>query len=122
MDNSLNLSGLADKIKNVCAEKGVGLQEALADCGASRNALCASYKGSSISTAILYKIANRLNVSLDYLTGRTTYPEVLSDDTLADFNENQELFKAMSQLSPDEKSLIKAQIEGIVNHKATVNS
>lgn len=67
---------LATSIKEVAESKNIVIKSMLEELGFGSNTMSALYHGKSISFDRLAKIADYLNVSIDYLVGRTTDPEL----------------------------------------------
>ena len=65
----------ANIIKNTCKRRLVAINTMLAECGIRKSLIYDMEKRSKTPSAeILEKIADYLNVSVDYLLGRTDYP------------------------------------------------
>ena len=69
-----NTTKVADKIRATAKEKRVPIKVILADCGLGVNAISQFSAGKVMSSFNLAKIADRLDVSVDYLLGRTNNP------------------------------------------------
>jgi DNA-binding Xre family transcriptional regulator len=69
--NSINI---AENIKIIAIKKKVTLKKMLSDCGLGLNAMSALNKGSMIAADSLAKIADYLDVSVDFLLSRTDNP------------------------------------------------
>ena len=67
---------LAECIKKCAKLKHIQLKDIFSSCGLSKNVMTNLYKGSMLKADNLAKIADRLDVSVDYLLGRTESPEV----------------------------------------------
>ena len=67
---------MVERIKKVAKEKRIPLKVLLLECGLGINALNQIKPGSEFSSKSLLLIADRLEVSVDYLLGRTDNPEV----------------------------------------------
>ena len=61
---------IADKIKQLAKNKGVSLKQMLSDCELGINFVSQIASGSAITYINLAKIADYLDVSIDYLLGR----------------------------------------------------
>ena len=71
---------VVQRIKDVARQKGIKTSEMLIACELSKNALSSmSSRGSWIQANSLAKIADYLNVSVDYLLGRTNEPKTVSN-------------------------------------------
>jgi transcriptional regulator with XRE-family HTH domain len=71
-----NMSDVAMTIKMVARLKGISVTELLARCELGKNYLVNMAGGTSPSLESIAKIADVLDVSVDYLLGRTNIPEV----------------------------------------------
>jgi transcriptional regulator with XRE-family HTH domain len=69
-----NPQEIAARIKNTAAEKGIALKTLLSECGLGINTVSKIAAGTDILTMNFVKIADRLDVSIDYLVGRTDDP------------------------------------------------
>lgn len=67
---------VAEKIKNTAKQKKIILKNMLIDCGLGINAMSGMYHGKILASDSLAKIADYLEVSTDYLLGRTDNPEI----------------------------------------------
>lgn len=67
-----------DRIQNVIRSKGLVQKNVLADCGLNENTLKRMTDNRGMSSFSLAKIADYLEVSVDYLLGRTDDPETKS--------------------------------------------
>ena len=76
-----NSAILAENIKNTAKQKNITLKNMLTECALGVNAISHLYHGRVIASDSLAKIADYLNVSVDYLlTGKITSEKDLSDD------------------------------------------
>ena len=71
-----NPQEIAARIKSTAAMKDVSLKSLLTDCGLGINTVSKIAAGTDILTLNFVKIADYLNVSVDYLLGRTDIPEI----------------------------------------------
>ena len=71
-----NTSEIASRIKNTAKSKKIMMKEILSACDLNINAISEFAKGKQLSCISLAKIADYLDVSVDYLLGRTDNPEV----------------------------------------------
>ncbi len=80
----MNNSYTANLIKNLCKEKGVSIKTVLEDCNIRSSLIHdMNKKNKTPSTEILEKIADYLDVSIDYLVGRiNTAEKALPEDEL----------------------------------------
>lgn len=68
---------ISDKIKMLAKEKKIPIKVLLEECGLSKNTLSSMQSGGSLpKSENLAKIADGLNVSVDYLLGRTDDPNL----------------------------------------------
>lgn len=67
---------IANKIKEVAKLRNITLKQMLVDLSLGSNAMSAMYHGKIIASDSLARIADYLDVSVDYLLGRTDVPEV----------------------------------------------
>lgn len=89
-----NSQETSNKIKQVAKQKNITLKKMLSDCGLGINLISQMAKGHAASAANLLKIADYLNVSVDYLVGRTGESDIdkeLANVDFALYNETKEL-------------------------------
>lgn len=67
---------IAERIKSYAAEKNISQRKLLTECGLGINTISKISSGADIMTLNFAKIADYLDVSIDYLLGRTDNPEV----------------------------------------------
>ena len=72
MYNSYNI---AENIKTIAKNKKIIIKNMLKECNLGRNTLSHLYDGNMIAADSLAKIADYLDVSVDYLLGRTDKPD-----------------------------------------------
>lgn len=72
----MDINKLIQNIDLLSAQKGVNKTNALAECGAGKNFISNIMKGSDPSIAKVEQVADYYGVSIDYLLGRTTAPEL----------------------------------------------
>lgn len=73
----------ANRIKEIAQDKGVLIKDLLDACELSKNALSSMLsRGSWLRPSSLAKIADHLDVSVDYLLGRSDSPTLACDDLL----------------------------------------
>lgn len=72
----MDINKLIQNIDLLSAQKGVNKTSALAECGAGKNFISNIMKGSDPSIAKVEQVADYYGVSIDYLLGRTTAPEL----------------------------------------------
>lgn len=66
---------LANRIKETAKSKGVALNKLLEECGLGCNTMSHLLHGRSLAFDSLAAIADYLDISVDYLLGRTENPE-----------------------------------------------
>lgn len=71
-----NSSNIVKRINKKCEKRGITQKELLERCGLNKNALNTMTDARGISCFSLCKIAEELDVSIDYLLGRTTDVQV----------------------------------------------
>lgn len=72
----LNSQNVAERIKEQAKLKGVSIKKLLEDCELGANTVGKMANGTDVFSQTLAKIADYLNVSVDYLLGRTDNPEI----------------------------------------------
>ncbi len=75
----LNSSEIAERIKMLSKEKGITVNQLLSQAGLGRNTM-SNFKTSMPKVDTLTKIADCLDCSLDYLSGRASTPNGSIDD------------------------------------------
>lgn len=76
-------TNIAAKIKELSKAKNIVIKDMLTECGLSKNTLSSMLSGGSTPKSDnLARIADYLNVSVDYLLGRTNIPEVNKVNTI----------------------------------------
>ena len=72
-------SNIAEKIKTMAKIKKIQIKDMLKDCELGKNSLSSMQSGGSIPKSdTLAKIADYLDVSVDYLLGKTDIPQVIN--------------------------------------------
>lgn len=74
-----DLSEIANRIRSIAKLKNISISFMLNEIGLGKNTIVKMSDGADILSQNLAKIADYLEVSIDYLLGRTTIPTVLSD-------------------------------------------
>ena len=77
-----------DRIQTIIRSRGLVQKEVLADCGLNENTLKRMTDNRGMASFSLAKIADYLNVSVDYLLGRTDEPEVKSMSNVVSIDGN----------------------------------
>ena len=70
-----NAQNLTEKIKKEAKNKNILIRDMLTECGLSINAISQITDKKGLSSFSLAAIADYLDVSVDYLLGRTENPE-----------------------------------------------
>lgn len=91
---------LANTIKTVANNKGIAIGDMLRNCGLGINTISHLNHGKSIAFDSLAKIADYLEVSVDYLLGREENPELKYDPTI------NQVAEAFSKLSFSDKTKV----------------
>ena len=71
-----------DRIKDVCRQRGINMESMLVDCGLGVNAIRQINDKKGMASYSLAKIADYLDVSVDYLLGRSDFLTPPPDDLL----------------------------------------
>lgn len=71
-----NAQVLKDRIRLTCKEQNTSVMFMLSECGLGVNAISQISDTKGMSCIALFKIADFLDVSIDYLLGRTDKQEV----------------------------------------------
>ncbi len=78
-DNEITLKNTGSIIKELCAEKGVTVQELEKACGLGNSSVNRWVAGSSPTLKALIPISKYFDVSIDYLAGLTDEKEKIED-------------------------------------------
>lgn len=70
-----NTQIIAENIKLQTKQKNITVKKMLQDCSLGVNTVSKIASGTDITTRTLYKIADYLGCSVDYLLGRTDNPD-----------------------------------------------
>lgn len=71
-----------DRIKDICRQRGINMELMLVDCGLGVNAIRQINDKKGMASYSLAKIADYLDVSVDYLLGRSESPNPARDALL----------------------------------------
>ena len=93
-----NTQEIAQRIKIRTKENGCTIGNMLSELNLGVNIISQLAKGQEMSCLNIAKIADYLNVSVDYLLGRTGTPEIEPTDHMT-----QILIKHFNKLSPQDK-------------------
>lgn len=115
-----NTQIIANRIKTQAKQKNISVKDILSFYAIDKNLLNKLSKGKDTSTQNIYKIADYLHVSVDYLLGRTDIPtstysinnknttingtqaNVINNNVVSD-NITEEFFRLFEKLSFEEK-------------------
>ena len=103
-----------ERIKELANKQGLSINALEEKLGYSRNTLY-SLKKQKASTERMQEIADYLNVSLDYLLGRTDNPALANDDTIAGYTSDDLRKMAENAKTFDGKPLTEEDIDAIQN-------
>lgn len=92
-------NAVADRIRALAKAKKVSMKQILADAGLGYNTMT-TYRTSMPKADNLAKIADQLDCSVDYLLGRTDYPDLVQVDEKG----NLIVIEAMAPRAPKEKN------------------
>lgn len=74
------LLNIANRIKELCDKKGISINKMLLECNAGERTFYNIKSGSAPSIDKIYRIANYLDCSIDYLVGRGTDHSINTGD------------------------------------------
>lgn len=103
-----------ERIKELANKQGLSINALEEKLGYSRNTLY-SLKKQKASTERMQEIADYLNVSLDYLLGRTDNPAIAKDDTITGYTSDDLRKMAENAKTFDGKPLTEEDIDAIQN-------
>ena len=107
-----NSPALANKIKEIAKLKNISLKDLLSDCGLGSNTMSHLKHNKAIAFDSLAKIADYLDISVDYLIGRTDIPKIVNlpepliSTLLSEYNKNSDDFISDDFIKEPPKSLI----------------
>jgi len=128
---------MANRIKSICKQKKISISELLSDCELTKSFIYdLERRKTSPSCDKIYKIANRLECSVDYLLGITDNPNILinmngnrqnnvnGNNTISivpsatsDLDElTSELIKSFKKLTPIQKAKIMVMVDEIIQN------
>ena len=93
-----NSQEIANRIKTLSKQKNISVNQLLLECGLGKNTVAKLSSGTDILTQNFAKIADYLNCSVDYLLGRTDYPDIITKDNKG----NIVLLELMKQNKPND--------------------
>ena len=107
---------LSKRIKEICKQKKIPIKTLLEECGMNRNTIYDLEKKQVFPASDkISRIADHLEVSIDYLLGRTDDPEQKTEPTPP--TETEKLIQKINLLTENEKQLLAAMIDGILQKK-----
>lgn len=133
----MNNEQMANRIKSICKQKKISISELLSDCELTKSFIYdLERRKTSPSCDKIYKIANRLECSVDYLLGITDNPNILinmngnrqnnvnGNNTISivpsatsDLDElTSELIKSFKKLTPIQKAKIMVMVDEIIQN------
>lgn len=71
-----NSQTVAERIKSTCTDRKISVAKMLSECAIAKNTIGNLAAGSDLTLSNAFKIADYLDVSVDFLLGRTDKPEV----------------------------------------------
>lgn len=107
-----NSPALANKIKEIAKLKNISLKDLLSDCGLGSNTMSHLKHNKAIAFDSLAKIADYLDISVDYLIGRTDIPKIINlpepliSTLLSEYNKNSDEFISDEFIKEPPKNLI----------------
>ena len=103
-----NSTEIANNIKKIAKDKGIVLKTMFYEIGIGENTM-SNFKKSMPKVDTLGKIADYLNVSMDYLTGRTTEPtqQIMNNREVGKAIQAQ-TYNSSSELNGLQKEMIEA--------------
>lgn len=108
LQKSSEYSNIFNSIIDICNEKGISVTSLIEKFASSRSAITA-WKNGTINADIIPKLAQELNVSVDYLlTGKENNPII--DESIT------ECIKLFSQLSEIDKGRILNEMENYIKN------
>jgi len=109
MTKGIDASVISKRITQIREERGMNQAGLAQKAGITPAAVSQIESGKRTpTTPVLHRIANVLEVSIDYLTGRTD--EVKLEDLLQQ-DEVQQFYRGFQSLDPEDKKLIQQHIE-----------
>ena len=117
-----NAQILAENIKNIAKAKNITLKSMLSDCDLNVNTLNQISDKKGISCFGLERIADYLDVSVDYLLGRTDEPKTINQINTGDVGNNSNVNINKSSFSDTDNELISEFKKLTFNDKAKVMS
>ncbi len=101
-----NSHDLAISIKSIAKEKNIIIKDMLTSCDLGSNTMSSLYHGKSIAFDSVAKIADYLDVSVDYLLGRTEEPQTMNQVNNGNIGNNSNVNINKSSLSDTDNELI----------------
>ena len=109
---------IANRIKQCAKVRGVSIRDLMTDCNININALSEFARGKSLSSITLARLADCLNVSVEYLLGRSdnptmTMPPADIDTSTAD---GAALLAIYNRLSPVDRAKLLLYADGLTRN------
>lgn len=103
-----NSTEIANNIKQIAKDKGIVLKTMFHEIGIGENTM-ANFKKSMPKVDTLGKIADYLNVSMDYLTGRTKEPvQIMNNNSTINGGIQTQNYNNSAELNGLQKEMIEA--------------
>lgn len=99
---------VAERIRSVAKAKGISLMQLIKDAGLGTNTL-SNFRTSMPKADNLAKIADGLQCSIDYLLGRTEYPEINNSPSSLPESEER-LLHDIRRLDDEGKMMVSAAV------------
>ncbi len=110
-----NSKEIAERIKMFAKQSGISVKDMLSDLQLASNTL-QNMKTSMIKADSLARIADYLNVSVDYLLGRL--PQSMPPETFTEARTESEWTDMLSVLDDDDLLKVKSYVEFLVSQKS----
>ena len=110
---------IVNRIKDCAKARGVTIRDLLTACNVNINALSEFAKGKSLSSLTLARLADYLNVSVDYLLGRSDTPTMTATATTSADNidtstaDGAALLALYNRLSPVDRAKLLLYADGL---------
>ena len=117
-----NAQILKDRIKLQCELQGKSMSKMLSELELGVNAINQINEKKGIGSFVLSNIANYLNVSTDYLLGRTDNPNPSTENNVTLSNDQNRLLQMYSLLSDMEKGEILGELKAMTANKRPIQT